>query len=255
MKYYDEASKAFIFKDYQNLKPFASFLPGVAGKTGVPMWTYYVNRGQLIASFGIENKDHAILDFTPANLSYRYTATNGFRTFIKVDGSVKEPFTTSKDTILKIKKNSVGIEDSIDKVNIQVDYFNVTEKPYPGLVRKVTFKALDAVEFSFVDGLATFWPYGTSLFVQKNMANLAVAWFDVFNQENDMPFMKNRSTTEDTEEISSVEQGNFYVSINQSNKRLKPIYDPTTVFGQQTDLRHPQVFDNLDYKAFNQQTQ
>jgi hypothetical protein len=255
MKYYDETTKEFIFKDYQSLKPFASFLPGVAGKTGVPMWTYYVNRGQLIASFGIENKDHAILDFTPANLSYRYTSTNGFRTFIKLDSKVFEPFTTSKDTVLKIGKNSVGIEDTIEKLHVDVKYFNVTEKPYPGLVRKVTFKALSDVNFSFVDGLATFWPYGTSLFVQKNMANLAVAWFDVFNQENNMPFMKNRSTTEDTEEISSVEQGNFYVSINQKNKRLKPVYDPTTVFGQQTDLRHATMFESLDYNTFNQQTQ
>lgn len=255
MKYYDKETKEFIFKDYQSLKPFASFLPGVAGKTGVPMWTYYVNRGQLIASFGIENKDHAILDFTPANLSYRYTATNGFRTFIKIGSNVHEPFTTSSDTVLKIGKNHVGIEDSIEKLHVDVNYFNVTEKPYPGLVRKVTFKALEDVKFSFVDGLATFWPYGTSLFVQKNMANLAVAWFDVFNQENHMPFMKNRSTTEDTEEISSVEQGNFYVSMNQKNKRLKPVYDPSTVFGQQTDLRRATMFEKLDYEAFNKQTQ
>lgn len=31
------------------------------------MWVFYVNRGQGIASFGIENKDNAILEFLPAN--------------------------------------------------------------------------------------------------------------------------------------------------------------------------------------------
>ena len=46
------------------------------------------------------------------------------------------------------------------------------------------------MKLSFIDGLATFWPYGTGLYAQKNMSNLAVAWFDVFNQENHIPFMK-----------------------------------------------------------------
>jgi len=62
MKNYQIKTKEFIFENYHKNKPFASFLPGIAGKTGVPMWTYYVNRGQLISSFGIENKDHALLD-------------------------------------------------------------------------------------------------------------------------------------------------------------------------------------------------
>ncbi len=71
----------FIIKNYQNKKTFASFLPGIAGKLGIPIWAFYVNRGQGIASFGSENKDSSIMEFYPANKSYQNVATKGFRTF------------------------------------------------------------------------------------------------------------------------------------------------------------------------------
>lgn len=256
MTYFDNKTKEFIFKNYHKLKPFASFLPGVAGKDGVPMWTYYVNRGQLIASFGIENKDHAILDFTPANLSYRNTQNRGFRTLIKINNKVFEPFgIADSQRRLMIGKNKVSIEDKQNQLTTQIKYFHVTSKNYPGLVRKVTFTAHETLELSFVDGLATFWPYGTGLYAQKNMANLAVAWFDVFNQENKIPFMKNRSTTEDTEEISALDAGNFYVSVDQNNDRLIPIYDPSVIFDYHNDLSNPILFDKLSFKDFVSQSQ
>lgn len=256
MTYFNDKTKEFQFTNYHKLKPFASFLPGIAGKNGVPMWTYYVNRGQLIASFGIENKDHAILDFTPANLSYRNTGINGFRTFVKVNNKAFEPFgAVDSARKLMIGKNKVSIEETNHNLTTNVKYFHVTEKNYPGLVRKVTFTAQEDMTLSFVDGLATFWPYGTGLFAQKNMANLAVAWFDVFNQEQKMPFMKNRSTTEDTEEISALDAGNFYVSVDQKSDRLTPVYDPTVVFDYHNDLSNPSLFNELSYKEFIKQPQ
>lgn len=250
-KYFDEKKNEFIFENYHKNQPFASFLPGIAGKTGVPMWTYYVNRGQLISSFGIENKDHALLDFTPANLSYRRTGTDGFRTFIKTKDFSYEPF-GQLDTKrhLKIGKNTISISEKYKSIDVEVKYFHVTNKNFPGLIRKVTIKSSKAQTVDFVDGLATFWPYGTSLFVQKNMSNLAVAWFDVFNQENRMPFMKNRSTTEDSSEVETVESGNFYVSVDANNQRLKPVFDPTCVFGMHNDLQQPVEFFGSDYDTF-----
>ncbi|MFW5786689.1 MAG: hypothetical protein ACOC4G_00300 [Bacillota bacterium] len=61
----------FIIENFQNKRTFSSFLPGIAGIFGIPVWASYVNRGQGIASFGIENKDNAILEFLPANKSYQ----------------------------------------------------------------------------------------------------------------------------------------------------------------------------------------
>ena len=61
--YYLDDNGAFIIEDYQHVKLFADFFPGVSGLYGVPMWAFYVNRGQAVSSFGIESKDKAILEF------------------------------------------------------------------------------------------------------------------------------------------------------------------------------------------------
>ena len=41
--YYYENSQ-FIIKDFNKKKTFANFLPGLAGKKGIPLWAFYVNR-------------------------------------------------------------------------------------------------------------------------------------------------------------------------------------------------------------------
>jgi len=82
----------YVIKDYQKQKPFSSFLSGVAGPMGIPMWSFYVNRGQLIASFGVRDKNGQIMEFTPANGAYREVPSIGFRTFVKVDGVLHEFF-------------------------------------------------------------------------------------------------------------------------------------------------------------------
>ena len=236
----------FVIRGYDTIKPFASFLPGVAGIFGIPIWVYYVNRGQLISSFGLESKDHPMLDFSPANMAYRRTEIDGFRTFIKVNGKTYEPFASHQEAPrqMKIEMNAVSIEETKDNLSIEVRYFNVTGEPYPGLIRKVTLKNLSKIPqyIEFVDGLATLWPYGTNQFMIKNMCNLAVAWFDVFNQERKMPFMKNRSSTEDAAEVEGVEAGHFYISIDQNDVKLDVIYDPNLVFGYETSLKEAKVF-------------
>ena len=75
----------FIIENYNHSRPFSNLFPGIAGKYGIPMWTFYVNRGQCISSFGIKDKDHAILEFLPANQAWERVTTHGFRTFIKVN--------------------------------------------------------------------------------------------------------------------------------------------------------------------------
>ena len=85
----------FIIKNYNFARPFTSFFPGIAGPEGIPLWCFYVNRGQCITSFGTNNKNESILEFQPANKAYSQTTTNGFRTFIKLKNSetiIYEPF-------------------------------------------------------------------------------------------------------------------------------------------------------------------
>src|SRR3989338_2824686 len=82
----------FLIKNYDQKKPFSNFLPGIAGLYGTPMWVFYVNRGQAVASFGIQNKDKAILEFFPANKAYQNVASLGFRTFLKIARQGKTTF-------------------------------------------------------------------------------------------------------------------------------------------------------------------
>ncbi len=95
-QYSFDGDQVFVIDQYNDAAPFASFLPGIAGVTGIPAWVFYVNRGQAIASFGVRNKDGAMLEFFPADKAYQLTASRGFRTFLKIsDGDnivTHEPF-------------------------------------------------------------------------------------------------------------------------------------------------------------------
>ena len=81
-RYYVADNMDFVISDYNSAPPFASFLPGIAGLWGVPMWVFYANRGQGITSFGVLDKDGSIMEFHPADKAYRYAARYGFRTFL-----------------------------------------------------------------------------------------------------------------------------------------------------------------------------
>ena len=57
----NQKSEEYVMNQYGKKSTFASFLPGIAGVRGIPIWCYYVNRGQGVVSFGVDNKDHAIM--------------------------------------------------------------------------------------------------------------------------------------------------------------------------------------------------
>ena len=76
-KYYLKDSGEFVIENYNYSKPFSNFFPGIAGRYGITMWTFYVNRGQAISSFGVRDKDHAILEFLPANKCSREKSYEG----------------------------------------------------------------------------------------------------------------------------------------------------------------------------------
>lgn len=73
----------YVMRNYDQKKPMANFLSGLSGFWGVPMWTFYVNRGQGITSFGTQNKDGGIEKFQSAEKAYFLAPFTGFRTFIK----------------------------------------------------------------------------------------------------------------------------------------------------------------------------
>jgi hypothetical protein len=247
----------FEIEQYQQRPTFSSFLPGIAGVDGIPMWVFYVNRGQGIASFGVQDKDHAIMEFLPADKSYQLVQVQGFRTFIKIIENSKitflEPFSSQSNSDAKetmvISENKLALEyvNEVNGIKMTVEYFILPESPVAGLVRHVKFQNLSNNEkqIELLDGLPSVFPSGVPNAAYKELGNTIKSWFDVYNFENDIPFYKLRGSMEDTAEVKEVHQGNFYMSLisyRGEEKRSKPIIDRDIIFGTDTTLQLPLNF-------------
>jgi hypothetical protein len=251
VKYNFNENNEFVIEDYDKAKTFASFLPGIAGLDGIPMWSFYVNRGQGMGSFGVKDKDNTIMEFFPANVMYKNIEHQGFRTFIKYQGKIHEIFSSlSQDKYKRrmiIEKNLFKIEEINESLNIKVkvSYFTMPRESFAAIVRRVEIENLDGIEkeIEMLDGLTQILPVGVKNSEYRAMANLSRAWFDVCNLENNVPYYKVRATTGDCEEVGEVSKGNFYLSFSsQSKKLVKPIIDMDLIFGSNTSLTFPEGF-------------
>ena len=245
MSYYFKDNH-FVIENYDKQKTFSSFLPGIAGVKGIPLWAFYANRGQGLTSFGIRDKDEPIQEFFPANTSYQYVDKYGFRSFVKVDGKVYEPFAvnTEDDLVrnMMISRGHFSIEEinQTRKIQVKVTYFGLTNEPLAGLVRRVEIKNLgDNRVIDVVDGLANILPSGATNEGYKSMSNLMVSWMGVENTENNIPFYKFRASSGDEAEISMHHKGHFYLSFMDDSKLIKPIIDLELIFGYDTSLTIP----------------
>jgi hypothetical protein len=256
-KYYLEQDGSFAIEDYNRAKPFADFFPGIAGVWGIPMWVFFVNRGQGIASFGIESKDKAIMEFQPANKSFRLTSTHGFRTFLKVKkGAVEkcyEPFQSPLLSPFKIsQKMKITSHDlTIEEVNttlgvsVEVNYFTVPEEPFSGLIRTVTVKNISkaALTIQMIDGLPLIMPYGQNEWFMKNMCRTIEAWFKVRNLEKKAPYFQLNVDAADVPQVKYIKEGNFYFSFDpRSGTLFEPVVETAAVFGVSLDLIKPEIF-------------
>ncbi len=248
MNNYKLEGDVYIMKDYDKLPPFSSFLPGLAGKKGIPLWVFYTNRGQGVNSFGIHNKGNAIMEFNPANTAYENTPIKGFRTFIKVNGSFFEPFrglNSNAERFFYIHKNSFIIEETNKEygLKITVKYFVLPHNSIGALVRRVTIENLDQKKkkLEILDGLPKIIPYGIKNGEYKEMSNLLKSWTEIKNVDNKAPFYTLRSSSDDSAEVSDIEGGYFYVGIQ--NEKVQPvIYDAEVIFDYDTSLINPVCF-------------
>lgn len=256
--YFDNNAR-FVISNYPSQKPFSSFLPGIAGLFGIPMWVFYTNRGQAISAFGVESKDSPIMEFQPANKAYQTTAYKGFRTFIKIRDEYYEPFSSLSyphhpQRDMYISMNELEIQENEAKSGLQTNilYFSVTNEPFAGLVRQVTLKNTSDVplEIELLDGMPAVVPYGMNDWFMKMMARTAEAWLEVFNMDKRVPFFRTRASIVDKSEVEGVEAGHFYLSFYEQaskTKIIRPIVDPTIIFANNTSLSYPDQFmvDNL----------
>ena len=234
--YYINDKDEFIIEDYNHKKPFSSFLPAVAGLYGKPMWAYYVNRGQCMATFGVNNKDYSIMEFQPANKAYRQTALQGFRTFLKVknaDGTVifYEPFRDMQaDQGQKVKQRMVitsydfKIEDINETLGIktQVTFCTLPGESIPGLIRNTRIENIgsESVSVEILDGMAVIIPYYLIDQDMKNESNLRQAWMSA-DMEDGLPFYRIKALPYDTAETVLLEGGNFYLDYSFEEDKMK----------------------------------
>lgn len=251
----------FVIEDYNNFKPFASFLPAIAGLFGKPLWVFYVNRGQCISCFGTKDKNGAILEFVAANKAWRLTPLEGFRTFLKINEHFYEPFQNipicrsvqrmyiSSD-MLKITETNPEL-----KLEFTVEYFTIPNENFPALARIVKIRNVSEEKRKIFlwDGLPVVVPYGTTDFLLKNMSRLADGWFNgvIFVTEKKIPVYKLLVEPEDRPEVVYIDKANFYYGFVVKNTQVKDveyIVDSDLIFGQVKDFSFPQKIIKNEFK-------
>jgi len=247
----------FRITHYNRSAPFASFLPGIAGPWGIPMWAFYVNRGQGMSSFGLRDKDHPITEFLSANWASQLVFDHGFRTFIKVHGLPErtyEPFRSENATdeactqTMLVAPDSVGFHERHEGVGLEVlvRYFTLTDEPLAALVRTVEITNISSKPMSIelLDGLPMIVPHGLDNFMLKNMRNLAPCFCLVTGLPSRVPGFRAKTSTADDAVVEEVEEVNFFFGFEDGEDRdlLETVVDPQAVFGASTYPAHPEAF-------------
>jgi len=265
----------FVLRDFDTAKPMSSFLAGLGGVWGVPMWAFYVNRGQGITSFGIQNKDNAIAKFNTAEKAYQQTPFTGFRTFIKGKRGDKKwntmPFfpnsgPDNKDVVptrnMIIGMNEMEVEEINKELDIQTNilYYTIPNEDFPALVRQTTITNTDqssSLEIEILDGLARLIPSGLSSGVLDAMGRTMEAWMNVYNAgtgagfQNGVtqPFYHISQGVADTAKVQIIKDGHFVLSFIENNDTVAAlpdllpfVVDPYLVFGTDTTLSYPTLY-------------
>jgi hypothetical protein len=254
--YKQDDSGRFQIKNYDTQPAFASFLPGIGGTEGVPLWCLYVNRAQAISSFGIGNKDHAVVEFLPANWAYQLVGIQGFRTFCKVDQLYYEPF--QNDLASQKYKYQRTMRVDMDRLAIcednqtlglrfEVTYFSPVNQPVGSLVRLLSIMNLSSKprRLQGLDGLPLIIPAGFTDMGIKTMRRILEAYASVRMVAGHVPFYAAKVMAHDEAEVEEVRKGNFYAAWLSSGDMLMPVepyYDADLIFGSDQDLATPREF-------------
>ena len=237
-------------------------------------WAFYVNRGQGMTAFGVQNKDGAIAKFNTAEKAYQQTAFTGFRTFVKGSRNgasfAHMPFFPNAFNGIKekpVRNMMIGMSEmEIEEVSTEyglktnVLYFTVPNEDFPSLVRRTTFSNLDpssALTLDVLDGLGKLQPSGISNMNLDALGRTMEAWMNVYNAESEggitEPFFHISQGTGDTAQVQIIKDGHFSVAFiekgdgaevdsNSLNVPLHVIVDPSVVFGTDTSLTNPSGF-------------
>jgi len=263
--YYLNGEGNFVIENFQKQKTFSSFLSGIAGQLGIPLWVFYVNRGQGIASFGLKDKNKAIMEFYPANKAYQNTPRQGFRTFIKKQEENKtnyyEPFSTLNQNIkskmiIEPEVLTIEEENTASGLKVRVQYFIIPNENFGGLVRKLSLHNISGVQqkLEILDGMPFIIPGGIDYNTLKNISQTISAWAKVNCVEQKTPFYRLRASSEDDSEVQTRQDGNFYMAFGGRNNEkniLEPLVDPRIIFEQKKDFSDPEGFFKQKLAGYN----
>ena len=251
MYFLDEYGR-FIIENYNWAKPISNFLPGIAGKWGIPMWVYYVSKNQGICSFGIQSKDQAIMEFQSFNKACQSVSTVGFRTFIKFqEGDIYEAFKKTENNAITqrliISTHELELEEINQDLGVKTNvlYYSLVNLPVPGLVRRVTIENLldKKQNIEVLDGAPRVIPYGVTFEHLKVISRHIEGMMGVTDLDG-VSIYKLKQTADDIEEIGSLDSGNFYCALSDDGLRLNEntIVDPKLIFGEIEQLDFPWIF-------------
>ena len=243
----------FHLDGYNEARPFSGFLPGIAGEYGKPMWVFYASRGQCVSSFGVRDRNGAMLEFQPANKAYALTPLLGFRTFFKFDtpqGAVlHEPFQSAPAAgvtqRLCVRAHEIEIEETHAALGLRVRvvYFTLPSESLPALVRRVTVENTGsaALHAQVLDGLPQIVPWGLEEKLLKQMSRTMEAFAELRHVEHQLPYFKLKVEPSDKPEVQWI-NGGFFAFTLQAGQVAPVLADPDLVFGSDTSLRTPLAF-------------
>ncbi|MFH1503874.1 MAG: cellobiose phosphorylase [Candidatus Omnitrophota bacterium] len=250
---------SFVIKNYNLAHPFSNFLPGIAGEWGVPLWAFYVNRGQAISSFGIKDKNHSIAEFFPADKAYALTSSFGFRTFVKINKKTYyEPFQVNssrgRQEEMLIQSSSLELKErgAYSGLEFKIKYFTLPNVSMGVLVRKVLIKNISGkrINLEVLDGLSRIIPFGSANPFLKDMSRTLEAWMRSYIEDNLATF-RLIVDPRDVSRTQYIEGANFNYSFSSEDGKKVPAYmivDPLAVFGQDTSYSFARDFSNKNFK-------
>ena len=246
----DAANHSFEIRNYNWARPFSSFLPGIAGPWGVPAWTFWVNRGQAIAGLGAADRDGQVLEFMSFNQACGRVMTEGFRTFLRIDGTdTYEPFRRALEPgveqTLRVGSAEFTIEERNDRLGVEVivTYHTLPGHRAAGLVRSVAVhdKTGRDRRLEWLDGVPRVLPFGIDQHGIKVIPRHIEAMIGI-DRHAGAALFRLKQSAEDSARIESVPGANFYLSSARSGTTHQ-VVDPIAVFGDQFAFDRPLVFD------------
>ncbi len=249
METYSLQGDAFVLRDFDRQSPFTSFLPGLAGVQGIPLWTFYVNRGQGMVSFGIHNKANAMMEFSPANTGYETVQLKGFRTLLRTpEGRLVQPFFRPEEGVARemtIRRNALTLTEERPGLRMTVTYFILPGEEIGALVRRVRLENTGPAPLSLevLDGMPQVLPYGIENSQYKEMGNLLKSWADIRLTQAGVPVFTQRASNNDSAEVQLVTGGYYYAAVDGRGRLLPVIYDRSRIFGSDQSLMDPLIFE------------